>query len=449
MNSLKGASHSSAPDTVAPSRARMSVAEFAACAYIATVPFDGTPVFGRSLPFITGAVYVFVAVVDRLAGPSGRQRRPASAAAPALLALAFIAFNGLSYYWSVAPDLTFARLVTYGTLFVTSWLLAMDLPRLRYQVPAAYAVGAFVLAITVILAPESMDSRRTANGNANDVALLLLLGVACAVWLVVNSRGVRRWLTASAVPVLLLATIQTGSRTAVVGGALALAIVGATMILRRNFRSCAKLSVLVVAGWIAWLHLPSTMVPDRLLSIDSAIRSGNLSDRTIIWDAITSRGFTLQGIGGGAAPTFLHESIGRASVAHEVWLGILLETGAIGLGLFAGMIAYAAKVAAKSAHRELILYVSPVILAGTLSLSIEARRVLWFVIALAWATEPSRATVQPRRDVSAGARHPVRSFSAKVASGGRPTRAADSRGQPASSATTADRPGPWRAGAPD
>lgn len=45
-----------------------------------------------------------------------------------------------------------------------------------------------------------------------------------------------------------------------------------------------------------------------------------------------------------------------------------------------------------SPYMELLIFMGPVIAAGSMALSLEARRSLWFVIDLAWVTRPRENT---------------------------------------------------------
>ena len=119
----------------------------------------------------------------------------------------------------------------------------------------------------------------------------------------------------------------------------------------------------------------------------------NLSDRTYIWDAIIGRGFDLTGIGAGAGRAFIGEAIGKQyDVAHNVFLGVLLETGLLGMLLFLVVLVKAGFDARRSPYQALLIFMVPVLAVGSLALTLEARRSFWLVITLAWVTRPRENT---------------------------------------------------------
>jgi O-antigen ligase len=371
--------------------------------YAASVPFDGLSLGGRSLPFVVGSLYLVAAVLRRVT--HGRHaaggQAPTRHAWPAAL---FTFYCLASYYWSIDPAVTLSRTATLLVLLVTSWFLAQDLAGVARQVPLALVLGALPAAVLVLSSPASITDRRTANGNANDVALTLLLAVACVVWVALRSRGQTRALGIVALPILVAAIVATGSRTAVLGG-LAMVLAGvAWLAWHRQWRPFLVLGTLCLIGWAALTSLPAGMVPARLGTIQDALSSGTLSDRTIFWNAILDRGFGLTGIGPGATSDFLTGAVGSASVAHNTFLEVFLETGILGGLIFVAMLLGAAISARRSPYLELVVLMLPVMLAGTMTLSIEGSRPLWFVLALAWAArtgKPGAHAPTPRRSVRA------------------------------------------------
>lgn len=370
---------------------RLTLTEKLGLVYVATVPFDGMDVGGRSLPFVVGAVYLGVTILGRTRrGGRGEKRDlPIGRIVPMFL---FTVYCTASYFWSLAPELTITRVMTLLVLLVTSWFLAQDLSRVGRAVPAAFTFGSVPVAMFVLAAPAAVDDRRTANGNANDVAMMLLLGVACALWMSLSCKGKVRFLGLATMPILIVGTVATGSRTAVVGGAAMLLTVAVWFAWKRQWpRFVALLGLVALGAWI-FPHLPTTMIPERLRSIQEALLGSNLSNRTYIWDVIIQRGFDLTGIGAGASPVYLGEAMGTQSVAHNVFLGVLLDTGIFGMLLFLAILLKAGIDGRRSPYQELLIFMAPVLAAGSLALSLEARRSLWLVITLAWVSRPRENT---------------------------------------------------------
>jgi len=320
------AGQSSLPVVIGERARRLTLSEKTSLLYVASVPFDGMDVGGRSLPFVVGGAYLTVATLERL----GRGRRAEKAAVPisrTVPTFLFTVWCMASSLWSLTPDVTLTRTWTLLVLLVTSWFLAHDLSRVSEAVPVAFGLGSCPLALFVLAAPAAIDSRRTANGNANDVAMMLLLGVACALWVSLSRRGGARWLGIGMMPVLIVGVVATGSRTAVLGGAAMLVTVALRFAWKRQWRRLVLMSVLVGLGVWLFPNVPETVIPERLGSTLQDLQEGELSNRTYIWEAILERGLDVTGIGAGAGPAYLRAMAGTASVAHNVVLGVLLAQG--------------------------------------------------------------------------------------------------------------------------
>lgn len=370
---------------------KLTLTEKMSLLYVASLPFDGLDLGGRSLPFVIGGAYLCVTIIGRIGHEVHGEKRdlPVGRILPMFL---FIVYCTASYFWSLAPDLTINRITTLLVLFVTSWFLAQDLSRVVRDVPIAFTLGSVPAALFVLAAPAAIDDRRTANGNANDVAMVLLLGVACSLWISLSCTGKVRLLGLTTMPILIVGTVATGSRTAVLGGAAMLLTVAVRFVWKHQWQRLFVLLALVALG--AWIfpYLPATTIPERLTSIQDALQGSTLSNRTYIWNAILQRGFDLTGIGAGASPAYLGEALGSQAVAHNVFLGVLLDTGLLGMLLFLAILLKAALDGRISPYKELLIFMVPVVAAGSMALSLEARRPFWFVIALAWVARPRQET---------------------------------------------------------
>ncbi|WP_147065006.1 O-antigen ligase family protein [Terrabacter aerolatus] len=275
--------------------------------------------------------------------------------------------------------------MTLATVLVTSWFLSGDIIHLEDKVPMAFLAGTVLASAFVLLAPAASDSRRTANGNANDVAMAIVMGLGCALYLLLKGRRRNKIVAVASLPLLLTAGIATGSRTAVFGAAGIVLVVTFVAIGQRRWGQLAGVISAILVLILVVDSLPKALIPERLSSIGEALQSGNLSNRTIIWDAILERGWDMVGVGAGASPSYLGGQLGFSTVAHNVFLGVLLETGALGLMVFGWLLARLALDARNSRFSSLILFLAPAVAAGSLALTLEARRMLWLVIALSWS----------------------------------------------------------------
>lgn len=369
-------------------RPRLSLTEMLALVYVASLAFDGYSVGGRSLPFIVATIYIAVSATLWLTSKTQRNARGGNHVVPSLL---FLFYCALSYFWSIAPVLTVGHLGVLSVAIMTSMFLAGNVSRLVKTLPWAYVLGSVVSALATLAAPANIDNRRTSYGNENDVAVALLLAVGCALWIALRSRGMARLATLGCTGVLVSGVVATGSRTAILGGLAMLAAFFVLLIWKRDWRPLILLSSVSLAGILVFLQMPVEAIPDRLLNIQESLTGGGVSNRSFIWDAILARGFDALGVGAGATPAFLSSAINSASVAHNVVLGLLLETGLIGLVLFGSIIISAASKARRSPYAELLVLLFPAVLVVGLALTLETSRHFWFVLALAWAIPSTKA----------------------------------------------------------
>ena len=365
----------------------LALAERLALLYAASIPFEGLAIGGRSLPFVVGAVYLTASILTRLTSKR-RQVGDDLPIRPILPATFFTLFCVVSYFWSVAPDLTITRVTSLVVLLVTSWFLSQDLSRVSKHIPVVFVLGALPVVILVLAAPMSITGRRTASGNANQVALDLLLAVVCALWLLLRRRGRARFLGATSIALLIAGVVATGSRTAIVaGGGALLAIVG-WLAWKHQGRQLMLLLVLSVLGAKVFSVLPVGMIPSRLITVQSAVEAGSFGGREYIWSVILERGFDLTGIGAGTTSAYLQQATGIPYVSHNVFLGVVLETGLLGMLLFLMILVKAAIDARRSPYRELLFFMLPVMVASSMALTLESTRPFWFVLSLAWAVKP-------------------------------------------------------------
>jgi O-antigen ligase len=135
---------------------------------------------------------------------------------------------------------------------------------------------------------------------------------------------------------------------------------------------------LLLAGAL-WLAPAASRA--RLASLGDA---GTLHNRTRIWKAglLALESHAALGVGAGAYPEAVRPSLGRPAlagheyVAHNTFLSILVECGAIGLGLFAAL----------AGATALFVWMMP-----------RTERALWTVMLAAWAIGVSTLSWEQRK----------------------------------------------------
>ncbi len=282
--------------------------------------------------------------------------QPHGTAAAAIAAYTLVAIASTA--WSVAPELTLWRSLTYVGLVLLAWVMA-DLgaeARVPLGLMAAAAVAASLLAL--VAAPnQALDVRDYWRGvytNRNSLAPLAALGLLVGVRYLL-ARDWSHWRRPAAGFALAAASLATligaGSRTAWLSliGALAVSTLGwAYPRLRRRLgprtanravlgSAVASLAGLAVVTAALWQE--STFMQRRTIW-------------GLVWDRIVDR--PLAGHGFFAfwdVPELIadHELL-RDGSAHNSALEVLLGTGLIGLAPFAVI----AAVAALNAGRDLM-----------------------------------------------------------------------------------------------
>ena len=358
---------------------------FLALAYCTALPFDFLTVAGRSLPFWIGIVYVVVHLANHAYGRSRARTQPS---APIVLAFAYLCWCTVSLFWTIEGDQTLARVFTLAQVVLIAALLSADLPRVLHLVPTGYSLISSILAVMVLRSSESITGRRTALGDANEVALTLFVGSALSLWAASGARGLGRALWIALGILQVLAALATGSRSSLIAAAISAAVFAALLVGRERGRGVLVVGALLGLGyWLAG-HIPAQFVPERVLHIRESLKGGDLSSREGIWSAALSDQLTLFGHGAGASAEYLLREYGHAYAAHNIWIGSLIEVGIFGTSLLAGVVLASAWTARRGPASTVALVLLVMVMVSGLALTLEGRRILWFAFALCWAIHP-------------------------------------------------------------
>lgn len=353
---------------------------------------------------------------------SGRIRKPG---ALHYLLAGLVAWSALSYYWSVAPDLTAVRVTSYAQLLLMVWLIWEFAPAAERQIAllAAYVLGTYVSALSTIYSFVTgtgdnlglSQGRYTAPGfNENELGIILALSLVMSCYLLARNKGPRViWFIH--LPVCVIAICLTGSRGSFISAAVAL------LIFPLSFKSFSKtqrkvgiLALVLVLASALVIVPPATW--DRVGSIHDEISEGTLTKRTYIWAAGMDvfRDHPLIGVGAGAFGASVYNKLDIPYVAHNSYLSVLVEVGVIGELLFMGLLAALVHAAIGLPKLESRTWTMLLLTWGVavLSATWEHRKPTWFlfgmVIAQAAALQDTRS-VAVQRAVGVGAvlNHPA------------------------------------------
>jgi len=258
----------------------------------------------------------------------------------------FVLWAGVSSFWSIDPEATRTRVITYLQLVVLVWLIweiAWSSARQR-ALFQAYVVGASVAALVTI--------HNFLSGALSVLAALVGLSI---------------------IPLTLG---------------------------RLRLRAKAALYALAAGS----LVVASNVVPEssfaRIASTRADIEAGHFGGRGAIWMAglEVAREHPLVGVGAGAFQAAVEPTIHEEMVAHNVLLSVLVEDGLVGLLLFVAMIT---AVLGPVRHlppvqRRFSIVLLLALALGSMSLSWDNRKQLWFVVgALAVQVAPRPVQTRP------------------------------------------------------
>jgi O-antigen ligase len=358
----------------------------------------GEGTVGRLIGLITAPVGV-VAVMSR-----GRVR-PLTLFH--ILGACFVAWAGLTAFWSVDIDRTIPALVRAAQVFAIPWLIweLADEPSRRRGLLQAYVFGAYVSSISTFLnykmgiaSSRSAGDRFAAEGfNPNELGFLLVLALPIAWHLGITHRNaILRWVNRLFIPVGIVAILLTGSRSSLIGAALALVLVPMTMGRLSLGMKAGVLSVMVATVVAAMIYVPETTWT-RLGTTTEELESGTLNERTTIWKAgleLFPR-HPIGGVGVGAFNTAVEDFLGDNKGAHNTFLSVLIEEGVVGLVLFTMMLLsiYFHVRSAAPADRRFALVLLLSLFFGLLPRAYEFKKVTWLMFGLLLAPSVTAAAV--------------------------------------------------------
>jgi hypothetical protein len=328
-----------------------------------------------------------------------------------ILIATFVLWNGLSLFWTVDAETSRLRLQTYAQLAALVWLIWEfgDTPAARRALAQAYVLGAYVSVTDTIWSYASGSAIQTARFVAgefdpNDLGLTLALGIPLAWHLMLTAtRPVSRLINGAYLPTAALAVLLTGSR-----GALAATIVASTVVLGSLLRLPFKWKAAVVVLLAATVAGAAQFVPpatfERLAAAQEEIASGDLSGRGVIWRAGLERfeEHPMVGIGTGAFRVAVAPYLAATPyAAHNTYLGVLVEQGAVGFGILAaiGALVFSGMRRLERPVRRLALVLCLTWGVGVMSLSWEHRKPTWFLLGFL-TTHIGAVTVAIRNDAS-------------------------------------------------
>jgi O-antigen ligase len=371
------------------------------CAFVFSLPWEKTVLLSGF-----GTASRLLGVVAFAAGVAAAARRKSLRGPNLALVLAgcFAAWTSMTWFWSVAPEATALRAATMVQLFAMAWLI-WDQCRSgsgQRQLMAAYVAGSSIASISTLVryAQEHQTYYRryaAAGFDPNDLGLTVALVVPMALYLALRQKGPGRWLSYAAVALAIAAVLLTASRSALVATCLGFVFAACTWRQAGTAHRIASVALAVSLGLgIVWLAPEASR--DRLSTLPGELSGGTFHNRTRIWKAGLKvfRHRPVAGVGAGAYPQAVFPLLGRPAlagheyVAHNTFLSVMVECGAIGLAIYGLMLGVLAVFVWVMPPIEGALWATMLAVwtTGVFTLSWEHRKPGWLLFALimtAWA----------------------------------------------------------------
>ena len=388
------------------------IAYVSLCAFIFVLPWDTVPMIGGLVLSHWIGLLAFGITLMRV-GVTPEHRK---LCALHYGMLAFAAWSSLSIFWSVDWDSTAERAGTYLQLLVLAWViwkLAVTDARVLGLLQS-YLFGTSVCSILTIanlmmgrstgqVADPSYASntfRYTIEGtNPNDLGLVLALSIPMTFYLLARQTGTLMalfcWLQfALGVTVVLL----SGSRGAMLAATAALVMFPLTVSKLPRWQRLASI-IMCAAVIVCGVCIVPKETWTRLLNVGSELSEGTMTHRTQIWAASVElfRDHPFLGIGSGGHGAAVVNIVGKAFVAHNTFLSVLVELGVIGELLWLALLAIAVYLSVRMRNLERLLWI---VLLVTWSIGVsgatwEYRKATWFLFSLLAAHTFARCAEKP------------------------------------------------------
>ena len=307
-----------------------------------------------------------------------------------VLVLLFFLWNVVTVFWSSDVEISIQRIETYGQIFILL-LIYWDLfqnPEDLISGLQVYILGAYVLIGSTIynyvagIVAVQYEGRYSAAGvNANDVALMLILGLPIVLQLFfVTSKNIKgtvlRAINLLYIPLSIFAIVLTGSRTSIIAIIpFSIFLIGTQRI--KIGQKTLAMVMLLVCLFALLPFVPRSLI-ERIGTVGSSISEADLGGRVTMWRlsiAVLTQ-HPIFGVGSGAVDRIIGGAV------HNTLISVVTETGFIGLGLFLcilGLVVYAVSRLPRGIS-GLWLAIFTTWAIGAFSLSWEFRKVTWIIL---------------------------------------------------------------------
>lgn len=361
----------------------------AAVAYIFATPLDIVPTPFGTPSTLTGLLFLGLWLLSLISGHPRLPRR--SFAVPAMVAIGLWYLLSLGWSWDAAA--TRVQIQTYVLLVLSAVAIGGTIQD-RIVVPAwALSLGASVASVATLLSgQEIVDSQgfqtqieqSTFLGiDQNILAFHLNLGLGATAYLLVTRRPVRRRaLALIPLGVISVALLAVGSRTG--AGSMMMTFGVMAVLSARSVRAIVLWVIsLAVALWGYFRLLGAGLLPPRLVEwIEQPVINDNRLD-IIAQYWLAREDWWLRGVGAGADASYLWATQGSYLNAHSAFWRVWIDSGLVGLALWASMLITLSVRALRSESRAFFFLSAPPIVAFFYTLGPLNSNMLWVIFGLA------------------------------------------------------------------
>lgn len=336
----------------------------------------------------------------------GRTAMPPS---PLLFLGLFALWSFISLLWTVDAQQTQKMIMTYVSLTLFAWMLCefVDSKAKLHALLRSYLAGCCVAIVMLleayIVGRQTLvdDTARYTGGglNPNTYALIISIGIIIAAYMGTVSRS--RWRTVYWVFVIpaAVSVLLTGSRAGAVG--LIAALITAFAVTWSGNARAALLLVLALAS-VVWL-IPNVIPAGLLERVTEGTQAGTFAIRVDQWRIGLEvwNGSPLIGVGAGGFVTAAVERGGRGLVAHNTFVQVLTDNGAVGMALFLVAWLLLLRQAWTLPRRERMLWLGAAIVWGisAVTTSLEYFKITWLLYA--WIMVEHTVRAEPAADATA------------------------------------------------
>lgn len=309
--------------------------------------------------------------------------------------LLFVLWSAITLLWTVDPDATRIRVLTYVQLAAFAWVIWELAPSRTRQLELlqAYVLGAYVLVASTLAnyltgVGTAGNSVRYAglDYNPNELGFTAALGLPMAWYLAVaRPHGLLTWVNRLYVPLGMGAVFLTASRGAFIPALAAVLLVPWTLP-RLPLGAKVATGVVVIATLLFARHMTPDTSWERLATARTEIETGTLGGRLPIWTAGLEvfRQHPLEGVGAGAFAAAVSQVLGYPKAPHQTFLSVLVGQGTVGFLLFFALFVAAMLSLRRMAslERKFWLVMLLTLGIGLMPRTWDYRKPLWLVLSL-------------------------------------------------------------------